>query len=250
MKRINSTPVALQILLGLFGTLGAASLVPADPAAYNPRLTIGVNAAGLMGTYKIDGPIDKHNEFFTSLGTNGRSCGTCHIAAQAMSFTPAHAQLLYAQTHGADPLFASFDGANCSSVVPQDRTGHSLLLKHGLIRIPLPVPVNAQYSISAVHDPYGCALQIDPSTHVLTASVYRRPLRTANLSFLSAVMFDGRETIAPLSSAAILDANLRTDLIHQAMDATVNHAQAAASPTDAQLNSIVDFELAIFSGQI
>jgi hypothetical protein len=34
------------------------------------------------------------------------------------------------------------------------------------------------------------------------------------------------------------------------MDATLNHAQAAASPTDAQLNAIVDFELAIYSGQI
>jgi hypothetical protein len=63
-------------------------------------------------------------------------------------------------------------------------------------------------------------------------------------------MFDGRETVAPLTSAATLDANLRTDLMHQAMDAILNHAQAAASPTDAQLGAIVDFELAIFSGQI
>jgi len=48
----------------------------------------------------------------------------------------------------------------------------------------------------------------------------------------------------------IFDANLRTDLVHQALDATLNHAQAAAPPSDAQLNSIVDFELALFSGQI
>jgi len=250
MKRMNTLPVSRQVLFGLFGALCAAGLLHADPAIFNPGLTIGIDATGLIGTYKIDGPIDKHNEFFASLGTNGRSCGTCHIAAQAMSFTPAHAQLLYAQTRGADPLFASFDGANCTSVARQDRTGHSLLLKHGLIRIPMPVPINAQYSISVVHDPYGCALRIDPSTHVLTASVYRRPLPTANLSFLSAVMFDGRETIAPLTSPAILDANLRTDLVHQAMDATLTHAQAVASPTDAQLNAIVDFELTIYSGQI
>jgi cytochrome c peroxidase len=85
---------------------------------------------------------------------------------------------------------------------------------------------------------------------VLTASVYRRPLPTANLSFLSAVMFDGRETIAPLTSAATLTANLRTDLIHQATDATLGHAQAAAAPTRAQLDSIVDFELATYSGQL
>jgi cytochrome c peroxidase len=75
-------------------------------------------------------------------------------------------------------------------------------------------------------------------------------LPTANLSFLSAVMFDGRETIAPLASAATFTANLRTDLVHQAMDATLNHAQAAASPTGEQLGSIVDFVLATYSGQV
>jgi cytochrome c peroxidase len=147
-------------------------------------------------------------------------------------------------------LFASIDGANCSTVAPQDLAGHSLLLKSGLIRIPTPVPASAEFSISVVHDPYGCALQVDPKTLVLTASVYRRPLPTANLSFLSAVMFDGRETIAPLTSEATVTVNLRTDLIHQATDATLNHAQAAAAPTDAQLDSIVDFELATYSGQL
>jgi hypothetical protein len=157
---------------------------------------------------------------------------------------------LYDATRGLDPLFASVDGANCSTVAPEDRAGHSLLLGSGLIRIAIAVPANAQFSISVVRDPYGCALQIDPETQVLTASVYRRPLPAANLSFVSAVMFDGRETINPLSSAATFDANLRADLIHQATDATLGHAQAAAAPTAAQLNDIVDFELALFSGQI
>src|SRR6266702_4158394 len=44
-------------------------------------------------------------------------------------------------------------------------------------------------------------------------------------------------------------ANLRADLAHQAMDATLGHAQASASPTTAQLNAIVDFELALFTAQ-
>ncbi|MEP6546370.1 MAG: hypothetical protein ABJD53_02810 [Gammaproteobacteria bacterium] len=243
----------LRAWFGICSAFGLASLVHADPGIlglFDPRLTIGLDATGLIGTYKIDGPIDKHNEFFMSLGTNGRSCATCHIAEQAMSFTPGHAQRLYERTRGADPLFANVDGANCNNVLPRDRAGHSLLLKSGLIRIPMPVPVNAQYSISVVHDPYGCALRIDPATQVLTASVYRRPLPTANVTFLNAIMFDGRETIAPLTSAATLDANLRTDLLHQAQSAITGHAQGSGAATDAQLNSIVDFELALFSGQI
>ena len=241
---------ANRVLFGLFAAFGVANLIHADPTLPTRRLIIAIDPTGLMGTYKIDGPIDKTNDFFQSLGTNGRSCSTCHDAAQAMSFTPAHARRLYDQTRGTDPLFASVDGANCSTVAPTDRAGHSLLLKSGLIRIPTPVPANAKYSISVVNDPYGCALQVDPKTQLLTASVYRRPLPTANLSFLSAVMSDGRETIVPLTSAATLDANLRTDLIHQATDATLGHAQAAAAPTDAQLNAIVDFELAMYSGQL
>jgi cytochrome c peroxidase len=250
MPIANTLPASRRVLLGLVGACAVAGLAHADPPLLDPRLTIGFDATGMIGTYKIDGPIDKGGEFFASLGTNGRSCATCHVATQAMSFTPAHARLLYERSRGGDPLFASFDGANCRNVAAEDRAGHSLMLKNGLIRIPMAVPVNAQYSISVVHDPYGCALQIDPTTHVLTASVYRRPLPTANLTFLSAVMSDGRETIAPLTGAATLDANLRTDLLHQAMDATLGHAQAAETPTDAQLNAIVDFELAIYSAQL
>jgi hypothetical protein len=250
IMNINAFPALRPVLFGLLSGAGAAGLVHADPLLLNGQLVLGINATGITGTYKADGPIDKHNEFFQSLGTNGRSCSTCHVADQAMSFTPAHAQILYAETRGADALFASVDGANCPEVAAKNRAGHSLLLTNGLIRIPMAVPPNAQYSISVVHDPYGCALRIDPVTQVLTASVYRRPLPTANVSFLSAVMFDGRETLQSLTSAATFEANLRTDLVHQALDATLNHAQATTAPTDAQLNSIVDFELALFAGQI
>jgi len=249
-KKMNAFASAGHVLLAWCAVFGAAIPALADPGPAVPGMTFGMDAAGVMGTYKIDGPMDTGNEFFQVLGTNGRSCSTCHVAAEAMSFTPDHARRLYDQTRGADPLFASVDGANCGSVLPHDRAGHSLLLASGLIRIATPVPVNAEFSISVVHDPYGCALQVDPKTQLLTASVYRRPLPAANLSFLSAVMFDGRETIVPLTSAATLDANLRTDLVHQAMDATLGHAQAEAAPTDAQLNAIVDFELAIYSGQL
>jgi cytochrome c peroxidase len=246
-KLANGIGTTAAAVIVLIGSLDGGVAFSAQPPF---GLTIARDPAGLVGTYHIGGAVDPGNAFFQSFGTNGRSCSTCHVAEEAMSFTPVHAQRLYRETRGTDPLFASIDGANCSTVAPQDLAGHSLLLKSGLIRIPTPVPASAEFSISVVHDPYGCALRVDPKTLVLTASVYRRPLPTANLSFLSAVMFDGRETIAPLTSEATVTVNLRTDLIHQATDATLNHAQAAAAPTDAQLDSIVDFELATYSGQL
>ena len=238
----------LAAACGLSAAAGADSGRPDDHRG--ERLVLGVNDSGLLGTFKVDGPLDKRNEFFKSLGSNGRSCATCHDAAQAMSFTPGHAQRLFERTRGADPLFAPVDGANCDDVSRSSRRGHSLILQRGLIRVANAVPANAEYSISVVKDPYGCALRLDPNSGLLTASVYRRPLPSANLSFLSAVMFDGRETLAPLNDAATLEANLRRNLLHQALDATLGHAQAAAPPSDAQLAAIVDFELGVYSGQM
>jgi hypothetical protein len=121
----------------------------------------------------------------------------------------------------------------------------SLVLNFGLIRIPLPVPANAQFTITPVQDPYGCASVTD-NTGQQVISVYRRPIPSTNLRFLSSVMFDGRETVTPLNNAQTLFADLK----HQALDATLGHAQAATPPTDDQLNQMVNFELALNSAQV
>src|SRR5450432_2711377 len=121
----------------LIGSAGGGAAFGAQPPS---GLTIAADPAGLIGTYHVGGAVDPANAFFQSLGANGRSCSTCHVAEEAMSFTPVHARRLYRETRGTDPLFASIDGANCSTVAPQDRAGHSLLLEKGLIRIPMPVP--------------------------------------------------------------------------------------------------------------
>ena len=127
---------------------------------------------------------------------------------------------------------------------------HSLILQHGLIRIFLKLPANPGFQIALVSDPYGCALTTDPSDGQPVVSVYRRPLPTANLDFLSTIMFDGRETHAPLNNAETFAANLNADLTQQALDAITIHAQASQAPTAAQLADIVAFELGLFSAQV
>lgn len=89
---------------------------------------------------------------------------------------------------------------------PDRDVNNSLVLSNGLIRIGLTVPPNTfssaapQYSIATVQDPYGCALTTDASDEQIV-SVYRRPLPATNLGFLSAVMFDGRESFSkPLNN--------------------------------------------------
>jgi len=238
------------LLLSAIAVASAIAFTGATLAAAPPGgLTLAPDPTGVIATFNVAGAMDLGNPFFRSLGSNGRSCATCHLPAEAMSFTPAHARQVYNETQGADPLFASVDGADCPGTARADRPGHSLILGNGLIRVGLAIPATTEYSISLVRDPTGCALRLDPRTSLLTASVYRRPLPAANLAFLSAVMFDGRETLAPLTTPSSFTANLRADLAHQAIDATTGHAQAPSPPSDALAQAIVDFELGLFAAQ-
>jgi len=237
---------ARQFQFCIFACVALAALTA---AAAVPNLSKFQDASGDVATYTI-GAIDSNNSFFQSLGTNGRSCATCHLVSDAMGLSSASAAARFASTGGADPLFADVDGANCSGVSRDDASAHSLLVNHGLIRVALPVPDNAQFTVETVYDPYGCADTVDSSTGKRMLSVYRRPLPSANLRFLSAVMFDGRETVAPLSDASTFKTNLVTDLTHQARDATLGHAQAATAPTSEQLSAIVNFELSLITSQL
>ncbi len=201
---------------------------------------------GFSGTYSNTGSVDLSGPFFQSLGTNGRTCGTCHAPGDAFGLSAVDAQFRYFITRGKDPLFAQIDGSTC----PTGPINNSLVVNNGLIRIGLTVPSAPQYTITAVQDPYGCALTTD-SQGVQTVSVYRRPLPTTNLGFLSAVMFDGRESLLyPLNNGQTFAANLNTDLTQQATDATLIHAQANQPPTSTQLSQIVGFELALNSAQL
>jgi cytochrome c peroxidase len=246
----HSASIGAVLALAFAGTVpgGEARANSADVAPMGPQLFL--DRTGIIGTLSVSGPINERSDFFQSLGTNGRTCATCHVASQAMSLSAQGIQLRFAQTGGKDPLFATVDGANCPSARLGSAADHSLLLNHGLIRIFLPLPANAQFIVSVVHDPYGCAMVPDPAGGQPIISVYRRPLPTTNLSFLSTIMFDGRETHSPLNNGQTFLANLNADLTQQALDAITIHAQAARSPTSAQLADIVGFELGLFSAQV
>ncbi|HEX3397476.1 MAG TPA: hypothetical protein VHS76_12310 [Steroidobacteraceae bacterium] len=240
-----------KLFLGYIASLPVAVFLAAAAGAHDEELSVSADPSGRLQTINANGRTDSSGAFFQSLGTNGRSCSTCHVADQAMSMSPPQIRQRFQQTHGRDPLFAAVDGANCANANPSEAAAHSLLLSHGLIRIGLAVPSKAEFTVTAVHDPYGCALVSDPSTGVLTLSTYRRPLPTTNLRFLSTMMFDGRESPATssLGNPVTFQANLLKDLTQQAVDATMIHAQAAAAPTSQQLTDIVNFEMGLSTAQ-
>jgi cytochrome c peroxidase len=181
------------------------------------------------------------NPFFQNLGTNGRTCFTCHQPQNGWTVSAASVQQRFAASGGSDPIFRLVDGATCPTdkvTSPADkRRAYKLLLEKGLIRIGLAMPTNTQFEVTGVDDPYGCIT--NPATGLTNktsgfVSVYRRPLPSTNLGFLSTIMWDGREP----------------SLQHQALDATLGHAQAEQPPGSDQQNQIVDFESGIFTAQV
>jgi cytochrome c peroxidase len=181
------------------------------------------------GDSVFSGGLDPSNPFFAALGTNGRSCATCHVRAAGWTITPAEVRARFTATGGADPLFRLKDGANSprADVSTPDamQRAYSMLLARAVIRIGLPVPPDAEFSLAAVDDPYGFASAAE-------LSLFRRPLPSTNLPFLSSVMWDGREP----------------SLGQQAADATTGHAQAS-SVDPAQMAAIVAFERSISTAQ-
>jgi cytochrome c peroxidase len=244
MKRPTSRGFSAVFLAAALAatTAGAQELGNAD---------VSDDATGAIETFNVNGQTNTKGAFFQSLGTNGRSCSTCHVADQAMSIAPTQIRQRFEQTRGRDPLFNAVDGANCANAETSSEAAHSLLLSHGLIRIALTVPANAQFTVAAVHDPYGCALVSD-STGRLILSTYRRPLPSTNLRFLSTMMWDGRESPAtsPLNNENTVVANLHADLMQQAKDAVSTHAQGIVVPTDDQLNDIINFEMGLATAQV
>lgn len=243
-----SAAVLTFALLGCSGNSPTVTTTPPPPNLI-PNLTPYPTPSGTVSTFSTVGSIDPAGIFFQPLGTNARSCGSCHQLSQAMGLSAANAQAVFASSSGADPLFLSVDGANCPSAVPSDPAGHSLVINDGLIRIAEALPASAQFTISVVQDPYGCAVTTNSATGQSQFSVYRRPLPASSLNFLSQVMWDARFTASPLNSPATVSANLNTDLGAQAANAIASHEQGSTAPPANQLAELVAFEQELFSAE-
>ncbi len=223
--------LATLLLILVAGVLFSANAGNLKTAVFHP------NASGVAESYFASGSLDTTNEFFQSLGTNGRSCSSCHQEDQGWTITPERVQDRFNASDGTDPIFRPVDGAVCPtadvSTVQARRVAYKMLLTRGLVRISMAVPPGAEFQLVAVDDPYGCANAGD-------IAMFRRPLPATNLRFLSTVMWDGRESPKGRS--------LHDNLMSQANDATTGHAQGV-SPNATQLADIVQFEMAVATAQ-
>lgn len=219
-----------------------------DSGALRPTL----DRSGVLASVSTDGfDTGPTNGFFASLGTNGRTCGTCHVLENAWTFTPAHAQALAPN----DPLFMPNDGSDCPPTSPAqgpNRLRSSEVLRYGLIRVQLGILATANFTLASATNPKRCA--IPPGSPGVNGQLFlfRRPLPATNLIFDSAIMFDGRETLQPITTQANFQstAPLFFDLADQANSATTGHAQGMSIVGAPSQADIVAFETNLYSAQL
>lgn len=225
--RATSIGLLLAMATGCSGQIvGADGVVVETEKSKSTTITTDdpSGSASTSSAQAID--LSAANDFFHNFGTNGRTCGTCHKVDQGWSFTPAAASKL----PPSDPLFV-FDGSDClgpGQANPNPTNGSRALLRNGLIRVEIALPSGADYTLVSAQDHLGCG-----PLNGTTLRMYRRPLPSANSSFLTTVMWDGREP----------------SLSHQAVDATFGHAQSTTGLPNGP-NAIVAFESGTYVGQI
>ncbi|MEO8836553.1 MAG: hypothetical protein ABI364_07415, partial [Caldimonas sp.] len=76
-----------------------------------PQLHRARNDSGVAVTISTNGFIDRRNPFFRELGSNQRSCVTCHQPGEGWSMTPEGLRERFERTRGKDPVFRVVDGA-------------------------------------------------------------------------------------------------------------------------------------------
>jgi hypothetical protein len=251
-RRYLAIAITALLAAAASGAAGQESSLPDVMGSSLPNMMPFPNRAGFAATYSTAGKIDLTGPFFQSLGTNGRACVSCHQPSAGWTITPANVQLRFAATGGTDPVFRTNDGSNSPladvSTIDARRAAYSMLLSKGLIRIGIGMPQNAEFDLIAVDDPYGYASAKE-------LSLFRRPLPSTNLGFLSTVMWDGRETFKDATSTTCIlgttncFASLDFDLTDQSNSATTGHAQGLPLSNDLR-EAIVAFEMTLFTAQI
>jgi hypothetical protein len=103
-----------------------------------------VNSHGIDATYSTAGYIDLNNPFFKSLGTNGRSCSTCHVPSEGWVITPKGVQARF-EKPGMDRSVN--DGAHfllqaCQRLKKPQGIQHPL--SKATIRVGVGIPANAE----------------------------------------------------------------------------------------------------------
>src|SRR5688572_21131051 len=131
-----------------------------DVGVSESSLEAVVNSAGVAETFHTSGVIDRTNPFFESMGTNGRTCETCHDARSAWTTSAQVMTQLFESTAGTHPLFVSLHDSGNRPDAPtgtlnEKRAAFKTLLDFGVHRFTRTNHVGIDYDVIAVDDPWG-----------------------------------------------------------------------------------------------
>src|SRR4051794_4919399 len=90
--------------VGAVFLLASTSLVTAG-SSHISNMKEYANGSGTSQSFSSNGALDTRNPFFQNLGSNGRSCTSCHQPDQGWSVTPAGIQQRFEATGGGFPRF-------------------------------------------------------------------------------------------------------------------------------------------------
>jgi cytochrome c peroxidase len=196
------------------------------------------NPFGVAESFHTTGAIDFTNPMFQQLGTNARSCATCHDPAMGWSLTARQVSQLFDDSDGLAPLFMLHDEGNrpdadISTTAARRATFDPTLLRLGLTRFTRTVPATAQFTVVAVDDPSGFST---PTTFVN----FRRPTATANEAKTSSILSTGTQ---PDVAATVAILFVGASTLHLQRD--------PANPTPVeQQNAGRDFLMNLYFAQI
>ena len=164
---------ALALLIGIMSMSISAPARAQDSGPGNPQ---SLDPAGVLESFSTNSfNTGATNGFFSNLGSNGRTCNTCHVEAEGWSLTPSHARRL----PNNDPLFAPVDGADCpplSADQAPDSANSSMLLRYSVIRVQLAIPAAADFSLLSASNPKRCAIAAGSPAISGQLFLFRRPL--------------------------------------------------------------------------
>jgi cytochrome c peroxidase len=237
MSRIlNVTSSTLLLVSAACGVEQRASEAETVTSA---ALEANRNPFGIADSFHTTGTIDFTNPMFIPLGTNARSCATCHAPDMGWTVTATGVARLFRQSDGLAPLFLPHDegsrpDADLSTEASRRAAFEPTLLERGLTRFTRTLPATSEFAVLAVEDPSGFST---PARFLN----FRRPTATANEARTSSILWTAGAQ--PNIGASVAGLFVGAATLHLQRD--------PANPTPVeQQNAGRDFLMNLFFAQI
>src|SRR5262245_39576685 len=242
--RLRATVAAVAVVFGLTWT--ADDALRAQPASMPNNHPIQ-NPGGHSATFSTQGHVGLIGEYFQAQGSNGRSCGSCHIPQEAWSINPGTLQRLFDETGGTHPVFNPLDANNPLTgnfaTVEGRRAAYSMMLSRGVFRRGGALRTPREWNLVDAQDPNGFAN--------LTRLVHwRRAMPTINFALGSATInWDGGNNIGTDQLGGLENQARRNVTGGQQGEVLPTFPLPLEAPFDAIIPDIVGFETSLFTAQ-